>query len=57
MFTDWKYLQHHKDDGEEAYDGVEDIHAVRVKVNNEVGCELKNMICNRPNPKDKSPLS
>ena len=57
MFTDWKYLQNHKDDGEEADDGVEDIHAVRVKVNNEVGCELQNMICNRPNPKDKSPLS
>ena len=57
MFTDWKYLQNNKDDGEEADDGVEDIHAVWVEVNNEVGCELQSMICNRPNPKDKSPLS
>ena len=56
IHDDGDTLEDDEDDGQEAVDGVQDIQTVGVQVNDEVGDELKEVINEGSNPKDKCSL-
>lgn len=54
---DGDHLENNKNDCEEAVESVENINTVRMKINDEVGCEFKKVIDEGTNSKHESSLA